>query len=450
MKNIETELQSSEFGEVSFRFPATHTQQAFWYLDRLERGNPAWNIAVRFELKGNLDPHRLEAAINVVVNRHESLRTTFDLNNGEPVQAVHDSAIIPLPVDDISSLPEQHRDVIEEELTIAEGEQRFDLAVGPLIRARLLKLEEARHTLLITVHHIIADGWSIGILSDEITTCYQNTESLHELPLQFADYAIWHRDYVESETAGSINYWRQQLADLPLCEITPDLPRSTVKANNGYILSTLLPEQLITSISKIALDNQTTLYVAILSALKLLIARYNGQQDICIGTQFAGRNRTEFERIIGVFVNTAILRTELSPRMTFTQLLTAVSHTFEGALQYAEVPYANVIASLHTKFDRSRHIGYSINFIYQRDFVQPREFDGITMTPLPSKSPGAIYDLNFFMVRRASGWRLSCEYDSQLYLPTTITTILDQLQSILSQVIENPCRLLNEFCFDRQ
>lgn len=432
-------------GEPLYRFPATVAQQAFWYLDRLERGNPAWNIAVRFEITGALRADLLEAAIHKLVERHEALRTTFLFGDDEPEQIVHASPHVPLPVDDLSSLPPQQLQIEEERLTIAEAERRFNLETGPLFRARLLRFSASRHVLLITAHHIIADGWSIGIISDEIAAFYA-THTLPELPLQFADYALWHQERCRPANVKSdLDYWKQQLANLPMCEVPPDYPRPVTKSHNGYILSTVLPQPLTDALEGYAHRQGCTLFTLALAALKLLVSHAAGQEDVYIGTLLAGRDRVEFERLIGLFVNTIVLRGRVSCEMKFSDLLRQTAETVEQAMAHSELPFAQMVGALRMKYDRGRHALYGINFIYQRDFVKPLEFAGLSMIPVPSKTPGAIYDLNFFMVRRADGWRLSCEYDRELYSASTIHRMLGELRHVFEQIGADPDRLVSDF-----
>jgi Condensation domain len=440
-------------GEALYRFPTTIAQQALWYLDRLHPGDPAWNIAVRFRLRGPLDVSLLQRALNEIVRRHEILRTTFSFDGHVPAQIIHATFELPLPLEDLNALPSLDRDAEEERRTIAEAARPFNLKTGPLFRARLLRLAEQDHMLLVTVHHIVSDGWSIGVISDEIAAHYSafasNKPSLvPELPLQYADYTVWQNQRTEStQLEAHRSFWRTKLSDLPLCEIEADYPRPAVKTNNGYILSVLLPTALTDSLAELAHRHNCTLYIISLAALKVLIAHYTQQNDIYVGTLVAGRDRVELEPLIGLFINTLVLRTDLSGNPKFSDLLVRVRQTVEEALAHQDLHFQQIVEALRLKPDLSRPTLYSINFIYQRDFVKPREFCGLTMVPAPSKSPGAIYDLNFFMVQRTDGWRLSCEYNCDLYDPTSVSRMLGQLRNIFEEIIQNPERRISEFPF---
>jgi Condensation domain len=439
--------------EPLYRFPTCLAQQSFWYLDRLEPGNPCWNIAVRFRILGALDVSLLERSIAEIVRRHDVLRTSFALIDGALAQIVHAEATIPLPLDNLSSLASAARDAEEERRTIAEAALPFDLKTGPLIRTRLLKLAIQEHMLLVTIHHIVSDGWSIGVFSDEIATHYEalssgRSSTSPDLTLQYADYAIWKNEQNESATAEQQrSYWQTKLTNRPVCEIPPDYPRPPGKVQRAYILSLVLPVSLTDSLATLARKHGCTLYTLSLAALKVLIARYTRQHDIYVGTLLAGRDRVELEPLIGAFINTIILRTDLSGDPGFLDLLARVQRTVEEGMANQDLHFQQVVEALRLKRDPNRPTVYSINFIYQRDFVKPLEFAGLTMTPVPSKSPGAIYDLNFFMVQRSDGWRLSCEYNCDMYEPVTINRMIGQLRHVLVQIAANPYLKLSEFQF---
>ena len=447
------EPNTGALGEPLYCFPTTLAQESFWYLDRLEPGNPCWNIAVRFRITGPLDVSILERCVNEIVRRHEILRVSFALVDGALAQIVHAEGMIFVPLDDLSHLPSAARDAEEERRTIAEAALPFDLKTGPLLRARIFKLAEQEHMFLVTMHHIVSDGWSIGVFSDEVALHYQalisgSQGSAPELPLQYTDYAIWKNE--QGQGALSVqhrSYWQSKLANLPVCEIPPDHPRPSVKTHAGYILSLVLPVSLTDSLAELSRKRGCTLYTLSLTALKMLIAHYTRQHDIYIGTLLAGRDRVELEPLIGVFINTVILRTDLSGDPGFFQLLARVQQTVEEGLAHQDLPFQQVIEALRLKRDPNRPTVYSINFIYQRDFVKPLQFAGLSMNPVPSKSPGAIYDLNFFMVQRSDGWRLSCEYDCDMYDAATVNRMIGQHRHLLMQIAANPDRKISEFQF---
>ena len=444
---------SDSLGEALYRFPTTIAQQALWYLDRLQPGDPAWNIAVRFRLRGPLDLAVLQRAINEITRRHEVLRTTFLFEDHAPVQIVHASCHVSLPLDDLSGLPSLDRDAEEERRTVTEAALPFDLKVGPLLRARVLRLAEQDYMLLLTIHHIVSDGWSVGVFSDELIVHYQALLSggpspAPNLPLQYADYVVWQNKRSQSpKLEAHRSYWRNKLANLPRCEIPTDHPRPAIKSHNGYILSVLLPGLLTDSLAELSQRYGCTLYVTMVAALKMLIAHYAHQDDVYVGTLVAGRDRLDLEPLIGLFINTLLLRTDVSGNPAFFELLARVRQTVEEAFVHQDLHFQQVVEALRLKRSLSCPTVYSINFIYQRDFVRPVEFSNITMVPVPSKSPGAIYDLNFFVVKRSDGWRLSCEYNCDLYDAASINRMLAQLRNLFGEIVRNPERRLSEFTF---
>jgi non-ribosomal peptide synthetase component F len=237
------------------------------------------------------------------------------------------------------------------------------------------------------------------------------------------------------------------LANLPACEITPDHPRLPVKTHCSYILSVVLPVSLADSLTAVSRKHGCTLYTLSLAALKMLIAHHTRQHDVYVGTLLAGRDRVELEPLIGLFINTIVLRTDLAGNPTFSELLARVQRTVEEGMAHQDLHFQQVVEALRLKRDPNRPTVYSINFIYQRDFVKPLQFAGLSMTPMPSKSPGAIYDLNFFMVQRSDGWRLSCEYDCDMYESTTVNRLIGQLHYLLVQIAANPDHRISEFQF---
>jgi hypothetical protein len=350
-------------------------------------------------------------------------------------------------------LPEREREAEEERRAVAEAERRFDLQTGPLIRGRLLRIAPRDTMLLLTLHHIVSDGWSIGILGGELGACYQafasgRAPSLPELPFQFADFTVWQNQRAQERALSEHRaYWKEKLANLKVLEIPLDHPRPPLRTHNGYIVSTVLPVPLTDAMTALSATHGCTFNMTALAALKMLIHHYTGQNDIYVGTLLAGRNRVELENLIGLFINTIVLRTDLSGDPTFPELLARIRQTVEEGLKYQDLHFQQLVELLRPKRDLSRPTLFGINFIYQRDFVKPLEFAGLTMVPIPSKSPGAIYDLNFFMVRRTDGWRLSCEYNFDLYDAASVNRMLAQIRNVFEELAKNPNRKISEFSF---
>ncbi len=434
-----------------FVFPTAVGQKGFWYLDRFDPGNPAYNIAVRFRLDGALNHDAMSRAINEIVRRHESLRTVVKELQGEPVQVVMPTVSIPLPVVDLRTIPASDRHPRSETLATEEARKRFDLSTGPLVRAALLWLEEQLHVLLVTVHHIISDGWSIGVFTRELGPLYDAycrglDSPLEDLSLQYGDFAVYQEHWLESgHLGGQLDYWKRKLSRLPSLEIPPDRPRRGFGAGNGHVESLVLSRILTNTLEAWSRGRGYTFFMLVVAALKVLISRETGRDDIFVGTLAAGRSRVELEPLIGLFINPLVLRTDLSGDPLFPGLLAQVSETILGALANQDVPFERVARAIRPgRGEHGREPVFRINFIYQRDFVKPLEAGGVELTAIPSRSPGAIYDLNFFLVERADGWRASCEYNTDLYNPATVIRLLARFRALLEGLAADPERRISQ------
>ncbi len=431
-------------GDDVLVFPATLAQQRIWDAVAQEPNSPAYNLAVRFRLVGTLNRAALEQSFNEIVRRHETLRTTFAMRDGAPVQIVHPSLRLPLPVTDLRTVPEADRSTRAEALTLEEARRTFDLGKGPLLRTRLLQMADEEHILLVTVHQIACDCWSTGLITQEIGPLYdaycQGKVSPHtELSIQYGDFAVWQKQWLaECSLEPELSFWKQRLADLTPLEIPTDRPRPPKKTWSSHIESVVLPKDVTNALQDYSHRAGCTFFMLSLAALKVLIHRETGQNDVYVGTITAGRTKVELEPLIGRFINPLVVRCDLSGSPSFDDFLSQVHDRVLEALEYREVPYELVLDALAPKPDPSRHSLFQINFVHQRAFLRPLEVSGITMTPIPSKSAGSIYDLYFFMVERKEGWRFSCEYNTDLYDATTISRLLAEFQTILHGIAANP------------
>lgn len=446
---IDTENVNTDATE-SFIFPATLAQQRFWFLDQLEPGNTAYNIAVRWKLLGPVDPACIERAFNEILRRHEVLRTKFLEEDGVPFQVTVPSLNIEVPVFDLRSLPEDEREAEAERATLEVAKQPFDLRTLPLIRAALIRLADEEHTVLVTVHHIVADGWSIGLLAREMCQLYEAyvrgaASPLAELPIQYADFAVWQKKWLTGSTLKRhAEFWKQQLHGVMPFELLSDNPRPPFQTSNGTILSVLLPRTLTDALQDYSGRQGVTFFMTAVAAFMTLLHRYTGKDDIAVSTQVAGRNRLELENLIGLFINTLVLRGDLSGDPEFTELLSRTKKMVSETLAHQDMPFEQLVGALRLKRDLSRTAVFQVNFIYQRAFVENVEFAGVKFVDLPSRSPGALYDLNVFMVERPEGWRLSCEYNTDLFKPNTITGMLEHLRSLFQAIAANPRQRISE------
>jgi thioesterase domain-containing protein len=429
--------------------PLSLQQARFWLLDQLSPGNSAYNIAVRWQLIGPLKIAVLERAIADIVRRHDVLRTRVELENGEPVQTVQPDLAFELAFTDLSHLEGAALDAEVNRLSDLEARKPFDLTRAPLFRVSVLCARENCHWLLMTIHHIVSDGWSIGAFVDEMCVNYAAGEQgdpspLPALEFQYRDYANLQKDTVNRNVSNpQLLYWLRQLKDLPRFEVPPDLPRPPVQTASGTIVSLLLPRGLTDALANLSRIHGATLFMTSLAALDILLHRLVGSDTVIVGTPVAGRNSLETESLIGLFINLLVLRCDLSGDPSFTNLLARVRKTVLDALANQDVPFEQLVEVLKPRRDLSRNPLYQVSFIFQRAFVRHQKFGAMELVDLPSTSAGALYDLNFFMVERTDGWRLSCELNSDLYRPATVMRMLEQLRDILNAIALDPTRKIS-------
>ncbi len=437
--------------EEVYALPPSLGQERFWGLDRLQPGNPTWAVPVRFRLQGALNVEFVRRAFNQIVQRHEALRTTFSVVDGQPVQVIRPTLRIDVPVTDLRHLAKAERDAEMDRLSFQEARRGFDLSVGPLFRASLLRVEENEHVLLVTPHHSVADYWSIGLISNELGALYEaysrrSEPVLPELRVQYGDYSIWQREQAEgSVVQGELAYWKNQLKDLPSLEFPTDHPRQELPTYEATITSILLPVGLTDAIKEIANGEGATFFNTMLAALAMVMHQHTGQDDFGVATQVAGRTNVEMEPLIGLFINNVILRMDLSGDPSFSNIVNRVQDTGMQALANQNLRFEQLLKELRPKDYPSHHTLFRLNFICQRDPVKPQEFAGIKLTVIPSKCQGALYDLNVFLVLRNEGWRLACEYNTDLFDAGTIARLLGNYRSVLESIAKNPNRKLSEF-----
>ncbi|HEV7376170.1 MAG TPA: condensation domain-containing protein, partial [Pyrinomonadaceae bacterium] len=338
----------------AFVFPLSFAQQRLWFLDQLEPGSSFYNIFDTLSFDEPTDVPALEQSLNEVVRRHEVLRTTFANVRGKPVQVIAESLKLPLPVVDLRRLSEEEREAETNRLSSEEYERPFELSRGPLVRGKLLRLSTQESVLLLTMHHIVSDGWSLGILSRELRSLYEAYSTgrpslLPDLPIQYADFTVWQRDWLQGEVlAAQLDYWEKQLAGAPsVMKLPTDRARPSVQnfqqgANQWLKLSKPLAE----SLKALSQREGVTLFMTLLAAFNLLLHRYTHQSDIVLGSPIAGRNRAETEGLIGFFVNTLVMRTDLSGDPGFRELLGRVKEVALGAYAHQDLPFEKLVEAI--------------------------------------------------------------------------------------------------------
>ena len=431
-------------GEELLAFPASIAQQVFWYLELLQPGVTAFNIPMRFRLEGPLDAGLLERTLQTIVERHESLRTHFEEDDGELLQIVKPDTGFTLQVHDVSALPEDERQAEADLLGSIEAQRPFTLATGPAFRAELVRLSPALHILHVTVHHALFDGSSMTVLTEELAQIYQayfegRDCPLDPPPIQYGDFSVWQKEFLEGpEIAKQLAYWKQRLAGMAELDLPTDRPRPAAKSWRGELISALLPKELTQRLQTIAARHGATLYHLLLAAYKTLLHRYSGGTDIAVGSPITGRTRAELEPLIGVFINSLILRSDLSGDPSFESLVRQVRDSALEAVENQDLPFECLVRALKPERDPSRNPLFQVNFTHQRSFAKAGRFGGVELIPIPSRSPGAIFDLHFFMVERAEGWRVTCDYSSDLFDRSTAERMLGHYRQLLENVAADP------------
>lgn len=433
------------FAEDVFVFPASFAQQRLWFLDQLEPGDHTYNIPVAVRLRGALDVAALSASFNEVVRRHESLRTTFTATEGEPVQVVAESLSLELPVLDLRDQPEADREVELQVVAAIEAERSFDLAQGPLLRATVVQMDDDDHVLLLTMHHIISDGWSISVLVSEVAALYTSfvtgqAITLPELPIQYADYAVWQRESLQGEVLETqLSYWKQKLTGAPATvELPADRPRPPVRTFRSATQSLLLNESLSEQLRVVSRRYRVTLFMTLLAAFKVLLSRYTGQADVVVGSPIAGRDRAETKGVIGFFLGTLVLRTDLSGDPTFAELLERVRETTVDAYTHQDVPFEKLLEELKPERDLSRTPLFQVFFNMLNLPSEDLQLPGLQVEFLLPPDVGAKFDLTLYV--RELNQRIAFEavYNADLYEPQRMTEMLNQVEHLLSQVAVEP------------
>ncbi|NPC83010.1 non-ribosomal peptide synthase/polyketide synthase, partial [Pyxidicoccus fallax] len=430
--------------------PLSFAQQRLWFIDQLEPGSAAYNLPAAVRLSGTLDVTALERALQALVARHESLRTTFATQDGEAVQRIHEASASPLPQVDLSTLPVEQREAGARRLATTEAAEPFDLVRGPLLRATLLRLEETEHVLLLTMHHIVSDGWSMSVLVRELAALYEAALSgeaprLAPLPVQYADYAVWQRDWLRGEVLEEwLGYWKQQLSGAPhALELPTDRPRPPVQTFNGAAHSFTFPRELSEQLEALAHEHHATLFMVLLAAWQTLLHRYSGQEDIVVGSPIAGRNRAETEGLIGFFVNTLALRSRLSGEDTFVSLLERVRETTLGAYAHQEVPFEKLVEVLQPRRDLSRSPFFQVMFALQNVPDSELRLSGLKLSAMDAAIGTAKFELTLAMTATAHGLAGTLEYNTDLFNASTAARLVEHLRTLLGAIAVSPRQKLS-------
>ncbi len=431
--------------------PLSFAQQRLWFLDQLEPGSAFYNIFAPVRLKGRLNLPALERTLTEIARRHEVLRTTFPMVDGRAVQMIAPAAPLFLPVTDLTHLPPERRETEARRMAEEEAQLPFDLARGPLMRARLLRLDEDEHLAMLTLHHIISDGWSAGILIREVAALYEafnagDSSPLAELPIQYADFAAWQRQWLQGDALDTqLAYWKRKLSgDPPALQLPTDRPRLAMQRHRGARQSFELSANISETLKSFSQREGVTPFMTLLAAFKALLHRYTGQDDIIIGSPIANRNRIEIERLVGFFVNTLPLRTDLSGDPSFRELVGRVREVALEAAAHQDLPFEKLVDELQLARDLSRAPLFQVVFVLQNTPRQALELPGLTLTPMEIEGETAKFDLMLGFSETDHGLTAKVEYNTDLFDAATISRMLAHFQNLLGGAIADPQQRLSE------
>ncbi|KOP26732.1 peptide synthetase [Hapalosiphon sp. MRB220] len=436
--------------------PLSFAQARLWLLEQLNSDSSIYNMPAKVRLVGELNIKALEQSINEIIRRHEVLRTSFTSVDGQPLQVIVPQVQIKIPVVDLHKLPKAEQEAEIRNLSIKESQNPFDFTQAPLLRCTLLQLSEQEHILLFTIHHIVFDGWSKGILIREIAALYTafaagKSSSLPALPIQYADFAVWQRQYLQGERREALlTYWKQQLANLPVLQLPTIRPRAEVTTNRGASYSFVIPASVVEKVhslpSKTSLSQQAgvTLFMTLLASFKILLQRYCKQDDIVVGTDVANRNQPEIEQLIGFFVNLLVLRTDLSGNPTFLELLQRVRTQTLAAYAHQDLPFDELVRELQPE----RHLTnlvplFQVLFVLQNTPNSALELPELTLNLLELEGRSARFDLALFLIETEQGIEGKWQYNGDLFTPDTIIQLTNHWQTLINSIVAQPQSCIN-------
>ena len=443
--------------------PLSFAQQRLWFLDQLVPNNPFYNVPAALRLTGSLNLTALQQTFNEIVRRHEALRTTLVVVSGQPVQRIAAAFHLPINVLDLRNLPQESRQTEANRLTAQEAQRSFNLSNDLLLRVTLLQLDDAEYLLMLNMHHIVSDGWSIGVLIQELGALYtafasEKPSPLPPLSIQYADFAKWQREWLQGEVLETqLAYWRQQLNGISMLNLPADRPRPAIQSYRGKRQFLQLPKQLSEALETLSQREGVTLFMTMLAAFQTLLYHYAQQEDIVVGSPIANRNRSEIEALIGFFVNSLVLRTDLSGNPTFRELLNRVKEVALGAYAHQDLPFEKLVEELHPDRALNQNPLFQVAFALQNAPGNRLELPELTLSPQQLDVGTARFDLEFHLWERSpnsSGsnespsnklWVDSSEgisgmviYSADLFDEATISRMLCHFQTLLESIVANP------------
>ena len=426
-------------------FPLSFAQQRLWFLSQLQPDSAVYNISGGMRMEGPLSVEALERALNEVVARHESLRTTIRQVDGEPAQIINSPHVFHLPKFDLRNVPAAQRETEAQLLLTNEARKSFNVEGGPLFRATLLLLSAEEHILLLTMHHIISDGWSITVLVRELIELYEafaanKPATLPDVSVQYVDFAIWHRQWLQGDVLEkSVSYWKEKLAGAPsLLELPTDRPRPPSQSFSGARQAIVIRRDLTESLRALAEQQNATLFMVLLAAFKVLLFRHAGQEDIVIGVPIAGRSKPELENEIGLFVNMLALRTDLAGNPTFRELLVRVRDAAVGAYEHQDLPFEKLVEVMQPERDTSYSPLFQVMFHLANVGTPSFNMPGLTLTPLDADTGTSKFDLTLDLSETPAGLKGWFDYSTDLFDHVTIERLTERFQVLLEAAVADP------------
>ncbi|HSK73831.1 MAG TPA: condensation domain-containing protein, partial [Pyrinomonadaceae bacterium] len=433
--------------------PLSFNQESLLFMEQLNPNTATYNLYEAVRLTGNLNLEALQQTLDSIAARHESLRTTFREINNQSYQIIVPPKSVPIQIIDLSQTPFENREREAFEIMTAEVNRPMDLQSGSLIKVTLVKVSEQENFLLVLMHHIISDGWSVGVFWKEFASFYKSfsegkTPELPKLPIQFGDYAAWSREQLERDLERQTEYWKNQLQAAPaLLELPTDRPRPVVQSFRGAQEISVFPIKIRDGLKKISQQENATLFMTLLAAFNVLLARYTGQEDLIVGSPIAGRNKTEAENLIGFFVNTLALRGDLSGNPTFRELLYRIKNTTLEAFSHQELPFEKVVAAVQPERSLSYNPIFQVAFALQGNSESSLKLPELEAQPIKLGSVTAKFDLFLSARETADGLAVTIEYSTDLFDSTTIQRLMSHYQNLLEALVADPNRRVSELQF---
>lgn len=425
--------------------PLSFAQQRLWFLNELEPNNPLYNMVAGFRMKGNLNIEILKKSLQEIVNRHETLRTTFYSINDIPKQKVHSYLNLEMPVVTLEEYSEESREEVVLEIAKIEANTPFNLSEGPLIRSKLISINKNDHLLIVNIHHIINDGWSRGIFIKELSNLYnfytgEITSSLEDLTYQYADFAAWQRKLMTgANLTNHLNYWKNYLkGDLPVLQLPTDYNRSGKQNFVGKVKLFNISDELTTKLKEFSKEENSTLFMTLFSTFNLLLYHFTGEEDILVGSPIANRNNNYTENLIGFFVNTLVLRTNLSENPTFRGLLKKVRENLLSAYTYQDLPFEKLVEELCPERDTSHSPLFKVMFALHNTPASDIEMSGLSVTPITIYNETAKFDITLELLEDSNGIIGELEYNTSLFKEETIICLWNTYISLLNNIILSP------------